>query len=201
MSARQRLRPAFLPIPARWWRRGRRYRGLAQSVGACLSMARCGHCGLPDHHHRSAGAWPQKRINSENCYNAIPCPSLRSFNFLSRRDDYRRWMRDRVRAWLHRRHDNARPHSDNTWVSDLLGRLDKGLFTMLQASQTHRARVQALRWRTSLSRSMPTNTVGYLPVPMSTTPFSRFGSRGTAAPDSNCWPWRSDIIRGESRSG
>src|SRR5688572_22045596 len=32
---------------------------------ACLSMACCGHCGLPDHHHPSAGAWPQKRINSE----------------------------------------------------------------------------------------------------------------------------------------
>jgi hypothetical protein len=82
--------------------------------------------------------------------NARSCQNLRSFDFLSRGDDYRGRMRDRVDGWVDWRRDNIWCHFDGSRRSNLLGWLDKGLPAMLQTSEIHCARMQTLRQHTRL---------------------------------------------------
>lgn len=105
-------------------------------------------CGLPGHYRYSTSAWKKASIKLRHCSHALHRQSPRSFDFLCRPNDYRRWLRDRVDDGVDGRHNDARRHSDDTWRRDLLAGLDKGLPAMLQANQTHCDRMQTLRWRT-----------------------------------------------------
>ena len=66
----------------------------------------------------------------ENLLNAPARQHFRSSGFLSRRDGYRRWVRDRFRRGIEYRHKFAWRHLNDCWWVDLLVRFNKNLFAM-----------------------------------------------------------------------